>query len=80
MPDGSSGDSDTADSWMDNEVTAADYQELSDAFNAIASGLTDDPFILEDADINGLIDLINQFIAGYENMAEQVSFPYGDVG
>ena len=64
--------------WLDDEVTAAGFQELSDAFNAIASGLTDDPSILEDTDINGLIDLINQFIAGYENMAEQVSVPYGN--
>ena len=69
-----------ANGWLDDEVTAAGFQELSDAFNAIASGLTDDPSILEDVDINGLIDLVNQFIAEYENMAEQVSVPYGDVG
>ena len=69
-----------ANGWLDDEETAAGLQELSDSFNYVASGLTEDPSMLEDVDINGLIDLINQFIAEYENMAELVSVPYGDVG
>lgn len=69
-----------ANGWLDNEETAAGFQELSDAFTYIASGLTEDPSLLEDTDIDGLIDLLNQFIAEYEGIAEQVSVPYGDVG
>lgn len=69
-----------ANGWLDDEETAAGFQELNDSLIYIASGLTEDPSLLEDTDIDGLIDLLNQFIAEYENIAEQVSIPYGDVG
>lgn len=67
-----------ANGWLNDEQTAAELDALTGVLSYIASGLTDDPSKLEDADIDALIEQLQVFGSGLEEMTERVSVPYGD--
>lgn len=66
-----------ANGWMEDEQTAAEIQALGATMSYIGAGLTEDPSILEDVDIDGLTEQLGQFPAAMEEIAERVSVPYG---
>lgn len=66
--------------WLNDEQTSAELDALTGMLSYIGSGLTDDPSKLEDADIDGLIEQLQQFGPALDELAQRVSVPYGDEG
>ena len=67
-----------ANGWLNDEQTAAELDALTGTLSYIASGLTDDPSKLEDADIDALIEQLQVISSAMEELTERVSVPYGD--
>lgn len=65
-----------ANGWLADEQTSTELDAVYETLNYIGSGLTDDPSILDDVDLDALVEELQQFGPAMEEMAERVSVPY----
>ena len=65
-----------ANGWLADEQTSTELDAVYETLTYIGSGLTDDPSILEDVDIDALVEELQQFGPALEEVAERVSVPY----
>ena len=67
-----------ANGWLNDEQTAAEIEAMNDTLSYIASGLTEDPAKLENADIPALVEQLEQLSPAFQELLERVSVPYGE--
>lgn len=65
-----------ANGWLADEQTAAEFEALTGTLSYIGSGLTDDPSKLEGADLDGLVEQLQQLAPALNELAQRVSVPY----
>ena len=69
-----------ANGCLEDEQTSAELDAVYAMVTYTGSGLTDDPSKLEDADLDGLTEQLEQLVPELEAIGERVSVPYGDAG
>lgn len=65
-----------ANGWLNDEQTSAELDAVYGIVTYVGSGLSDDPSKLEDADLDGLTEQLQQFGPALEEIGQRVSVPY----